>query len=84
MGHMAEATVTTKGQITVPAEVRRELGLRPGSRVEFVRAVNGTYEIVPKNRPLASLRGCLARPDVPVSVERMEEAIEAGAADSAR
>jgi AbrB family looped-hinge helix DNA binding protein len=34
------ATVTSKGQITIPAEVRKALGLRPGDRVVF-RMVNG-------------------------------------------
>jgi AbrB family looped-hinge helix DNA binding protein len=30
------STLTSKGQVTVPLEVRRRLGLRPGDRVEFV------------------------------------------------
>ncbi|MGH3545797.1 MAG: AbrB/MazE/SpoVT family DNA-binding domain-containing protein [Mycobacteriales bacterium] len=33
---MAVATVTSKGQITIPAQVRRTLRLKPGSRVDFV------------------------------------------------
>lgn len=31
-----QATVTSKGQITIPAEVRKHLGLKQGDRVEFV------------------------------------------------
>jgi antitoxin PrlF len=30
------ATVTSKGQITIPREVRRRLGLKPGDRVDFI------------------------------------------------
>jgi AbrB family looped-hinge helix DNA binding protein len=33
---VARAKVTSKGQITIPAEVRRELGVGPGDRVAFV------------------------------------------------
>jgi AbrB family looped-hinge helix DNA binding protein len=33
---MQASTVTSKGQVTIPMEVRRALGIRQGSRVEFV------------------------------------------------
>ncbi|MFT2214474.1 AbrB/MazE/SpoVT family DNA-binding domain-containing protein [Rhizobium giardinii] len=36
------ATVTAKGQVTIPKPVRDFLGLAPGTRVEFQRAANGT------------------------------------------
>ncbi len=46
--------VTTKGQVTIPQEIREQLGLQPGSEVEF--SIEGkTVKIVPiKN---ANLRG---------------------------
>lgn len=49
------ATVTTKGQITIPKEVREYLGIKPGSTVGFRRADNGDVVIVldtprPKSR----------------------------------
>ena len=44
------ATVTSRGRITIPAEVRARMGLIPGSRVVFVEGPNGSYEIRPEGR----------------------------------
>src|SRR5581483_3292790 len=41
---MAKATVTSKGQITIPKTVRERLGLRPGDQIEFVEE-NGIFHI---------------------------------------
>ena len=40
------ATVTAKGQITIPKAVRQALGVKPGSRVDFQRRENGDIVIV--------------------------------------
>lgn len=40
---MPTAKMTSKGQITIPVEVRRELGLQTGSRVVFVATGPATY-----------------------------------------
>ena len=72
---MPLATVTSKGQITIPAEVRAALGLRTGSRVQFVALENGTYEIVPASVSLASLAGFLAPAPISLTIEQMDEAV---------
>jgi antitoxin PrlF len=56
------ATVTTKGQVTIPKPVRDLLGIKPGSTVEFERAPDGRIVLVKvsgKQRPspFARLRG---------------------------
>ncbi len=54
---MASATVTSKGQITIPAPVREELGLKAGTRVEFVKIANGQYAIRPATISIKSMKG---------------------------
>lgn len=75
---MPDATVTSKGQITIPAQVRRDLGLKAGSRVSFVQLDNGAYEIVAKTGSVKSLKGRIRPLDHPVSIEEMNEAIAQG------
>ena len=41
---MAKTRITTKGQVTVPKEVRERLGLRPGDELEFIEE-NGVYRL---------------------------------------
>ncbi len=76
---MATATVTSKGQVTIPSEVRASLGVSAGDRLEFVRMDDGNYAIVPVFRSIRSLKGVLPRPDRPISLEQMDAAIAAGA-----
>jgi AbrB family looped-hinge helix DNA binding protein len=57
---MARTRITTKGQVTIPKEVRDRLGLRPGDELEFTEE-NGTFRL--KKRlppvPLRKYRGYL-------------------------
>ena len=80
MGKIA-ATLTSKGQVTIPQEVRQALRLNAGDRLNFVRLDDGNYAIVPLKGSIRSLEGVLKRPgSKPVSLKEMQEAIEAGAA----
>lgn len=75
---MPTATVTSKGQITIPAEVRRELGLRAGARVHFVRSEDGGYELVAATSSVTALKGVVTAPGGrPVTLEQMDDAIAA-------
>ncbi len=75
---MSAATVTSKGQITLPKSVRDRLGLAPGDRVEFVETSAG-FLMLPAKLELAALRGILPRPRKPVSIETIQRtAIRAG------
>lgn len=71
---MSTATVTTKGQITIPAEVRRRLGLETGDRVEFVETEDG-FAIKVANDDVRALKGLLRAPAKPVTLAAMEAAI---------
>jgi antitoxin PrlF len=72
---MSTATLTTKGQITIPAAVRASLGLETGSRIEFVEAANGQYLIMPATKPVQALKGLLQKPSSAVSVDNMNAMI---------
>jgi AbrB family looped-hinge helix DNA binding protein len=72
---MPSAVVTSKGQITIPKEVREALGVETGDRVEFVESAKGVYEIVAASRDVRELKGLVARPRKPVSVEDMRKAV---------
>ena len=56
---MAEAAITSKGQITIPAEIRKKMNLEPQDRVVFTLLPNGTTIMRAKNRSIASLAGTL-------------------------
>jgi antitoxin PrlF len=70
---MADATtITSKGQVTVPREIRDRLGLKSGDKVAFAMLSDGTVVMRPKTRRLAALAGSLTRPGQPkVAVEDM-------------
>jgi AbrB family looped-hinge helix DNA binding protein len=79
---MSIATVTTKGQITIPKEIRDYLKLETGSKVEFVIDESGNVKIVPLNVPVEALSGVLHRPGMKTAtIEEMEIAIAEGARD---
>jgi AbrB family looped-hinge helix DNA binding protein len=76
---MAAATITSKGQVTLPREVRANLGVGAGDRLDFIRLDDGNYAIVPASHSIRSLKGVIPPPSLPVSLKEMDAAIEAGA-----
>jgi AbrB family looped-hinge helix DNA binding protein len=77
---MANATITSKGQITIPARVRDALGVDAGDRIEFVEVGKGEFNIVAATRSVKELNGLLYRKGrKPVSIEEMNAAIAKGA-----
>jgi antitoxin PrlF len=72
---MASATVTSKGQITIPKAVREGLGVESGDRVEFVELESGVYTVVAATRDIRELKGIVPKPAKPVSIDDMNRAI---------
>jgi antitoxin PrlF len=80
---LAAATITSKGQITIPARVRIALGVDAGDRIEFVEVGKGEFNIVAATRSVRELNGMLHRKGrKPVSIEEMNAAIAKGASRS--
>lgn len=76
---MAAATISSKGQTTIPGAIRRGLGLAAGDRVEFLLAPGGYAVLLPCDLEPRDLRGLLPRPASPATVEDMHEAAIAAA-----
>jgi AbrB family looped-hinge helix DNA binding protein len=74
--------MTSKGQITVPAEVRAKLGLRAGVKVDFVVNAGGEVVLRPRTADIRSLRGMLTYDGPPVSIEDMDRAIGDGVVEA--
>ncbi len=78
---MSSAMVTSKGQVTIPIEVRNRLGLRAGSRLAFVRTPSGSYEIHAQSASIGDLKGAVPPPAEPVTLDDMAAAITSGMTD---
>jgi AbrB family looped-hinge helix DNA binding protein len=79
---MTTATITSKGQVTIPKDVRTRLGIGAGDRVEFVEIQDGVFQIVAATRDVQALKGIVPRPKKPVTIAEMNQAIaEMGRAD---
>lgn len=75
MGITEDATITSKGQVTIPKEIRDALGLDAGTEVEFVLEDDGTVRVQPKEPPterLREIREQLADHDVDLAAMRRE------------
>ena len=82
---MSTATLTSKGQITIPADVRRSLNVRTGDRVEFVQIEPGRFEILAATRSVRELKGMFGKAARSVSIDEMNRTIaERGAAAGLR
>ena len=74
---MLSSSVTTKGQVTIPAELREKLGIKPGDRVGFVE-INGKVEIQRQENRISAAFGII-KAKKGVSLKQMEDAIGRGA-----
>lgn len=75
---MSQATITSKGQITIPAKVREGLKVASGDKVAFIDLGEGRYELVAITRDIRSLKG-VVKSDSVVSLEQMQQAIRQAA-----
>lgn len=81
---MTTATISSKGQITIPANVRQALHVDTGDRVEFVEVEAGRYEFVAATRSVTELKGMFGVAKRVVSVEEMNRAIAAQGATAGK
>lgn len=68
------AKLTSKGQITLPAELRKALGLKPGDRIEFVKTGKDRYELLARTKRFEDLEGIIES-DVTIDLDKLDELI---------
>lgn len=73
---MPTAKVTSKGQITIPVEVRKAMGLEPGAKLMFFPTAEGDFIMRLRTGSIMDLRGILGGFDVPKTDEEMNEIIK--------
>ena len=76
-----ESAITSKGQATIPKAIREHLRLKPGDRIKFFVHPDGSVVLLPK-LPASALRGIVRPQKLPVTIEEMTEAAEAGATET--
>lgn len=68
----AEATLTSKGQTTIPKEIRDSLGMKPGDRMTFTLMPDATVVMRVKSKSVTELAGMLRKKGrKPVPVEQL-------------
>lgn len=76
---MATATLTSKGQVTIPAAVRTALGVETGDRLEFIESGPGRFELIAATLPASALKGMVSKPARRVSIDAMNAAVHESA-----
>jgi AbrB family looped-hinge helix DNA binding protein len=72
---MATATLTSKGQTTIPLEVRSYLGLHTGDKLEFIIEEDGRVVLEALTCDIRELKGILSKPKKVITIEQMNKAI---------
>ena len=81
---MPTATLTSKGQVTIPKEIRDRLRLKTGDRLNFWVDDRGDVRVLAQNKSLLDRIGFmkhLVKRTTPVTVEEMNEAIQEAAVE---
>lgn len=78
---MSTTTLTSKGQLTLPKDVRDRLKLHTGDKLEVYPQEDGTILLQPATVDVDELYGLLPKPAKPVSLEEMDAAIQQGACE---
>ena len=72
---MASATLTSKGQITLPKAVLDRLHVGSGDQVDFVLGADGRFDLIPVKANIRSLKNCVPAPQKAVTIDAMANAV---------
>jgi AbrB family looped-hinge helix DNA binding protein len=68
-------TISSKGQLVLPKQIREQLKLKAGDRVDLQIEDDERIVLRPLKKSLAGLEGFLPRPEQALSLEEMDETI---------
>ena len=74
---MSAATITSKGQITIPKDIRALLDLHSGDKINFIAEESGEVRFLPATQDISTLKGIISKPQKAVTVEEMKTTIKA-------
>lgn len=72
---MLQSIMTSRGQITIPAEIREKLNLHSGNKLEFILKDDQVI-ILPINQSIRKLKGFLPKPSISLSCQEINEIIK--------
>ena len=72
---MPTAKLTSKGQITIPIEVRQKMHLKAGDKIDFFENMSGQFELAAKTASIRDLEGCISKLNYVPTLEQMERDI---------
>jgi len=72
---MPTAMVTFNGRITLPSQVLKQLGLKPGDCVDFVEVEKGRFALQTENASSHGMRSCASKLHCASTIEEMDEAL---------
>jgi len=73
---MPSATISSKGQITIPVDIRTKLDMHAGDRINFITDDEGKVSFAPATKNITTLRGCIAKPAESVSIDDMKAVVK--------
>ena len=73
---MSISTITNKGQTTIPIQIRSYMGIHPGDKIEFFIDDEGRVIVQALTADVTQLKGMLAKPKKPISIEKMNKIIK--------
>jgi len=76
-----DVVVTSKGQLTVPKQVRERLGIRAGGTVRLVHEADDRVVMTPADLSIKRLFGVLGKPPRKATLEDMKDGVQRGAVE---
>ena len=77
---LRQATITSKGQVTIPKDIRDILKIGPGDQIDFIVSKQGEVSLSPRTCDFRSLKGLFHKKGrKPATLEDMEKAVKKGA-----